>query len=52
MKAQSLESYQKLLPYSPLSIVSVQFAKNILNNNSYQNFDNNYDQAFQSILKR
>ena len=52
MKAQSLENYQKLLPYSPLSIVSVQFAKNILNNNSYKNFDSSDDQAFQSILNR
>ena len=52
MKVQSLESYQKLLPYPPLSIVSVQFAKNILNNNSYQNFDSSNDQAFQSILRK
>lgn len=52
MKAQYLENYQKLLPYSPLSIVSIQFARNILNNTSYQNVDSSYDQAFQSILSR
>ena len=51
-KIQYLENYQKLLlPYQPLSIISISFPKNILNNHFDINNANNYNEAFQQILK-